>query len=124
MKIAITAEKGSLDAPLDPRFGRCAWFIILDTASPEAFTAVENRAASAGGGAGVQASQTIIDAGVRTVISGNFGPKAYDALDAAGISMCLVEADTVRQAVEVFNAGKGTLIDSPSAAAHAGLKRI
>ena len=124
MKIAITAENGSLDAPLDPRFGRCAWFIILDTASPEAFNAVENRAASAGGGAGVQASQTIIDAGVRTVISGNFGPKAYDALDAAGISMCVVEAQTVRQAIEAFNAGKCTLIDSPSAAAHAGLRRI
>ena len=124
MKIAITAEKGSLDAALDPRFGRCAWFIILNTASPEAFTAVENLAASAGGGAGVQASQAIIDAGVRTVISGNFGPKAYDALNAAGISMCVVEAQTVREAVEAFNAGKGKLLDSPSAAAHAGLRRI
>jgi len=124
MKIAITAEKDSLDAPLDPRFGRCAWFIIVDTTSPEKFTAIENRAASAGGGAGVQASQTIIDEGVRAVISGNFGPKAYDALDAAGVSMIVVEAQSVREAVQAFNDGTGKLLDSPSAAAHAGLRRI
>ena len=124
MKIAITAEQGALDAPLDPRFGRCAWFIILDTDSPEAFDAVENRAASAGGGAGVQASQTIIDKGVETVISGNFGPKAYDALAAAGVSMCVAEARTVREAIEAFNAGACKTLDSPSAAAHAGLRRI
>jgi len=124
MKIAITAENGSLDALLDPRFGRCAWFVILDCNSPEGFTAIENRAASAGGGAGVQASQTIIDEGVRAVISGNFGPKAFDALSSAGVSMCVVEARTVREAVDAFNDGKGKLLDSPSAAAHAGLRRI
>ena len=124
MKIAITAEKGSLDASLDPRFGRCAWFIILDTATPESMTAVENHAASAGGGAGVQASQAIIDAGVEAVISGNFGPKAYDALDAAGVSMYTVEAETVQEALEALNAGTARLLDSPSAAAHAGLRRI
>jgi len=124
MKIAITADKGSLDAPLDPRFGRCAWFIILDSSSPEEFTTIENRAASAGGGAGVQAAQEIIDAGVEAVISGNYGPRAYDALSTAGISMYIVEAQTIRQAVEAFNAGKGKLLDSPSAAAHAGLRRI
>ena len=124
MKIAITAEKGSLDAPLDPRFGRCSWFVILDSNSPKDFTALENRAAAAGGGAGVQASQMIIDEEVRAVISGNFGPKAFDALSAAGISMCIVEAQTVREAVDAFNNGKGKLLDSPSAAAHAGLRRI
>jgi predicted Fe-Mo cluster-binding NifX family protein len=39
MKIAIVSEKESLDARIDSRFGRCAYFAIYDTDSKTSTTA-------------------------------------------------------------------------------------
>ena len=41
MKIAILATGPSLDAEVDPRFGRCQHFIIVDPETMQ-FEAVEN----------------------------------------------------------------------------------
>ena len=35
MKIAVTAQGGELTSELDPRFGRAAWFVIVDTDTGE-----------------------------------------------------------------------------------------
>jgi predicted Fe-Mo cluster-binding NifX family protein len=88
MKIAISTSGKDLNSAYDPRFGRAAYFCRLDTET-EGFEALTNPAISAAGGAGVQASQFIAAQGADAVISGAFGPNAYDTLAAAGIKMYL-----------------------------------
>ena len=83
MKICVTATANSLDAQIDPRFGRCSYFVIVDSETMQ-FEAVPNMAAAASGGAGIQAAQTIAKEGVKLLITGNVGPKAFQALAAAG----------------------------------------
>jgi predicted Fe-Mo cluster-binding NifX family protein len=124
MKIAITSRGDALSSGMDERFGRCAYFIVVDTENPNDFTAIVNGAADAGGGAGIKAAQTIINAGARAVVSGNFGPKAFDALSAADVKLYSVSAATVAEALDAFRDGKAKSLDSATAAAHAGLKRI
>jgi predicted Fe-Mo cluster-binding NifX family protein len=124
MKIAITSKGDSLNSEMDPRFGRCAYFVILDTDGESVLKAIPNDAATAGGGAGIQAAQSVIDEDVEAVISGNFGPRAFDALYSGGIKIYTVKAETVKEALDSFNQGNVELIKTASAAAHAGLKRI
>jgi len=119
MKIVVAATGESLDAPVDPRFGRCAWFVIVESETM-AFEAVENPGAQAGGGAGVQAAQVAASTGAQAVVSGWMGPNAHQALSAAGIGVYSFEDGTVRQAVEALAAGKLTAQAAPTAPLHAG----
>jgi len=86
MKIAVSATKPSLDADVDPRFGRCQYFVIVDLDTME-FESVENSSAQASGGAGISTGQMIVDKGVEAVLTGNCGPNAYQVLSAAGIKV-------------------------------------
>ncbi|MFA5317827.1 MAG: NifB/NifX family molybdenum-iron cluster-binding protein, partial [Dehalococcoidales bacterium] len=70
MKIAISANGQNLDAEVDPRFGRCRYFIIADTETGS-FEALDNTSAMAAGGAGISAAQTIVGKGVEAVLTGN-----------------------------------------------------
>ena len=65
MKIAISAMGTTLDAEIDPRFGRCQYFIIVDPDTME-FEALDNSGAMAGGGAGISTAQTIAGKGSRS----------------------------------------------------------
>lgn len=105
-KIAITSEGPTLDDAVDPRFGRAAGFVVVD---PEtmSFSYVENGAAQARAqGAGIQAAETISRTGAEAVLTGFVGPKAFQALSAAGIRIAQnLDNLTVREAVERFKQG-------------------
>ncbi len=109
MKIAITASNSNnLEAPFNPRFGRAANFIIFDTVTGGE-EACSNPAARANRGAGIQAAQFVADYGVQVVISGHFGPKADQALAAAGIEMFLAPAGedfTVGELLALYQKGQ------------------
>jgi len=106
MKILVTAHSEGLDAPIDMRFGRGAFYCVVDTATLTC-ESLANPAINASGGAGVQAAQFAEELKVGAVVSGHFGPKAADVLRAAGISMFLLgESETVRDAVTRFTAGR------------------
>lgn len=121
MKLCITSSGNSLDDSMDPRFGRCRYFIIADTESTQ-FEAVQNTAASAGGGAGIKAAQLVANKGVEAVLTGNVGPNAYDTLTAAGIRIVVgLTGITARQAVEGFKEGKPEYTAGPSVGAHHGM---
>ena len=62
MRIAISATGPDLDDQVDPRFGRCQYFVIVDPDSMQ-FESVENSSAMASGGAGISAAQMIIGKG-------------------------------------------------------------
>jgi len=124
VKIAITSKGDNLESELDLRFGRCQYFIIVDDNDLQSFKAVANDAMSSGGGAGIKAAQTVINEGVEAVISGNYGPNAFDALSSGGVKLYTADVPTVKDAVEAIGSGKARLLESASAAAHAGLRQI
>jgi predicted Fe-Mo cluster-binding NifX family protein len=106
MKIIVTAVRPLLDAEIDPRFGRSAYFLIVDADTLE-WRSEANPAVSAAGGAGTNAAQFAATQRADAVVSGEFGPKAADALKAAGIAMYVSgPAATVRDAVVRVRAGE------------------
>ena len=120
MKICITATANSLDAQIDPRFGRCSYLIIVDSETMQ-FEAISNMAAGATGGAGIQAAQTIANKGVKLLITGNVGPNAFGALSAAGIEIVTGASGTVREVVEKFKRGEFKKTREPTVDSHFGM---
>ena len=105
MKIAVSAAGESLDAQIDPRFGRCPYFVIVDSETMK-FEAIANTASGAMSGAGIQAAQLVANKGVQAVLTGSVGPNAFQALSSAGISVITGVFGTVREAVEKFKSGQ------------------
>lgn len=103
MKIAVTSTGPSLDAPMDERFGRCSYFVVASAEGSD-FDPVDNPCATQGHGAGIQAARLVAEHGVSVVLTGRCGPKASDALAAAGVSVVTGHGGTVREALEKYNA--------------------
>lgn len=126
MKVCVTASEKSLEAQIDPRFGRCRYFIIVDLETGM-FEAIDNMAISAPRGAGIQLAQTLVNKGVEAVITGYVGPNAYQVLTAAGVKVITGVAGTVKEAVERYRKGSLKPITGPAVPAQygmgAGLKR-
>jgi predicted Fe-Mo cluster-binding NifX family protein len=104
MKICVSAVAGSLDAQVDPRFGRCAYYVIVDSGTMQ-FEAVSNTAAGAMSGAGIQAAQNIVNRKVDVLITGNVGPNAFQVLSAAGIKIVTNAFGTVIEVIERYKKG-------------------
>jgi predicted Fe-Mo cluster-binding NifX family protein len=121
MKIIITTTSPDLDAEVDPRFGRGWYFLAVDS-DTLAWEAHANPALEAAGGAGTQAAQFVAGLGVGAVISGDFGPNAYLALEAAGIAMYLLGTDgSARAVAEAFKNGQLERVGGPTGPAqHSG----
>jgi len=115
MKLAVSSNGDNLDAKLDPRFGRCAFFLVINP-NDMSFEAFNNESAAQGGGAGIQAAQFLASQGVDAVITGNCGPNAVQTLAAAGVELFAGQAGIVKEVVERFK--KGNL--SPTSAATVG----
>jgi predicted Fe-Mo cluster-binding NifX family protein len=120
MKIAISATGLDLNAEVDPRFGRCQYFIIVDPQSMES-EALDNSNAMAAGGAGISTAQMIASKGVEVVLTGNCGPNAYQTLSAAGIQVITGVAGRIRDAVEAYKAGRFQSSTQPSVGSHYGM---
>lgn len=124
MKIAVSSKGRDLDAQVDPRFGRCRCFIVVDLAS-KSVDVMDNAAAQKSGGAGIQASQMIANEGVDAVITGSLGPNATNVLQAAGLKVYLGVSGTVREALQQYEdrqlqATSGSPADEPSGAGSGG----
>jgi predicted Fe-Mo cluster-binding NifX family protein len=106
-RIAVTSEGPSLDDKVDPRFGRAAGFVVVDLDSMNTEYIDNGRSQVMAQGAGIQAAELVARAGVSCLLTGFVGPKAFQALSAAGIKIGQnLEGLTVRQAVERFKSGQ------------------
>ncbi len=119
MKVAVTSTGRTMDAQVDPRFGRAACFVVVDTDNME-FEAVENTNVDAGG-AGISAAKVVIDTGARAVLTGNCGPNAERTLRAGNITLYTGVTGAVAEAVERFKAGKLTEATGPNVQSHSGM---
>ena len=105
MKVVVSSTGKDLDSQIDPRFGRCAYFIIVDTDTMD-YEALDNANLALGGGAGIQSAQLVASKGAKVAITGNCGPNAVRTLAAAGVEIIVGQSGSVRQAVEDFKAGR------------------
>ena len=106
--IAITVtETGGLDRAMDSRFGRSPAFLLVDAESGDVVAELENDATEHAHGAGTASAATMKEHGVHAVVSGRFGPKAYEALEALGVEMRLAPPGlTAREALARYQAGE------------------
>jgi predicted Fe-Mo cluster-binding NifX family protein len=104
MKIAVSASSPELDSSVDPRFGRCSYFLIVDPETMK-FEAMENPYVSASGGAGIQAAQLVAGKDVEAVLTGSCGPNAFHTLKAAGVKVVVGVTGTVREGVQSYISG-------------------
>ena len=120
MKIAVPATSPDPDAPADPRFGRCSFFLLIDS-DTLAHEVVENTAAGEASGAGIAAANLVADSGAQIVIAGQLGPKAMEALLARGLSLYQGLDGSVRDQIEAYTGNRLQPLSTPSAAEKSGL---
>jgi len=121
MKLAVSANGNTLDAPLSSVFGRCPTYILVETDTLE-FEAVPNPAISAPGGAGIQAAQFVARRGAKAVLTGNVGPNAFGVLESAGIQVYLALPGTVGEAIQAFSGGKLQPVGAANVPGHTGTR--
>ncbi len=93
-----------MDAQVEPRFGRCPYFLVVDPETMR-FEAFHNEASTASSGAGTQTVLAFQQRDVTVVLTGQVGPKAQQALEAAGIEVVTGVSGRVRDAVEAYASG-------------------
>jgi len=120
MKVAVSSSGGDLDAQIDPRFGRCAYFIIVET-DDMSFEVFDNENIALGGGAGIQSGQFVASKGAKTIITGNAGPNAVRTLSAAGVEVIVGQEGTVRKAIEDYKKRKLKSTTEANVADHYGM---
>jgi len=120
MKICITSEGKDSNSKVDPRFGRCQYFIIADTDTLE-YEVVENPNIESMGGAGIQSAQLVASKHVKAVLTGNIGPNAFQTLNAAGIDIYTGVSGSVKEAIAAYKSGKFKKTESPSVGSKFGM---
>ena len=120
MKICVTSQGSNLDSLVDPRFGRCQYFIIVETDTME-YETIKNTNVSAGGGAGIQSAQLMAKEDVKAILTGNCGPNAFRVFKGAGIQIMTGVDGVVREAIEKFKNGELENASNPTVGSHFGL---
>lgn len=105
-KVIIALSSSSLDSAVDPRFGRCPYFLIYDTETEEQ-KIVPNQSAQSFRGAGIAAAQFVVSQKAEAVIAGSFGPNALFALKQAGIKLYSFYG-SAKEAIEALKNNKLT----------------
>jgi predicted Fe-Mo cluster-binding NifX family protein len=111
MKLAVTSTGIDMDAQVDPRFGRAAYILIVDseTLDFEVFDNKEN--VNALKGAGIQAAKMVSEKNADILLTGFCGPNAFKVLKAANIGVASNTEGSVRDAVTAYLSGKLSLSD-------------
>lgn len=118
MKVVISSLGKTLNSAIDPRFGRCQYFIVIDTETGD-FSCHDNKQnLNAAQGAGIQAARMVIELGADAVITGNLGPKAFATLQAGRIVMYTGAQGTVQEILDQFKSGQMQPISRPNVEGH------
>ena len=118
MKIAISSKGNTLSADVDPRFGRCKYFLIVDNESQQVKAIDNTDNVNRAGGAGIQAAELISRSGAEVLLTGHCGPNAFMTLKAAGLKVFTGVEGLASEAIAQFNRGELKLTDSPDVVGH------
>ena len=118
MKIAVTSTGSDLDSEVDPRFGRAAYILIVDTETLD-FEVLDNKEnVNALRGAGIQAACAVSDKRADVLLTGFCGPNAFKALKAAKIGVANDASGSVRNAVKAHLDGSLPLSSEANVEGH------
>ncbi len=106
MIVAITSADGTLEGKVDERFGRARKIILYNMITKEHSVIDNANNLNVAQGAGIQSVQNVIKLRAKAIISGHFGPKAYQAAQMAGLEVYSATDMTVKEAIKRFNKGK------------------
>jgi len=118
MKIAVSSTGTELTSEMDTRFGRAAFFLIIDPETMDVEPVENKQNINLPQGAGIQAGQIIADKKVDTLITGNCGPKAFRTLQAARIKVITDVSGRVVDAVNKFKNGELKAADEANVEGH------
>ena len=119
MKVVVSSTGSTLDSTIDPRFGRCSTFLLVDTETMEQ-QVIPNTSVNSAHGAGIGAAQTVARLGAKAVITGHVGPNAHMALSGAGVDIYTVPQGTVKNGIEKLMKGELVKTSSPTVGGHFG----
>jgi predicted Fe-Mo cluster-binding NifX family protein len=118
MKIAVTSQGTDLDSQVDPRFGRAAYLVVVDSDTND-FEVINNSSnVNAMKGAGIQAASNIVNSGAEVLLTGFCGPNAFKALSVGKVAVSNNAAGTVREAVQAYLDGKLPHSDNANVEGH------
>jgi predicted Fe-Mo cluster-binding NifX family protein len=123
MKICISSTGKDLESQLDPRFGRCAYFMIIQTDDMH-MDVFENEYKSLGGGAGIQSAAFVHSQGVTAVLTGNCGPNAMKVFSENSIKVFTGQAGVIKNVVETFKNGELIASVTPTVGEKAGMSDV
>lgn len=118
MKVIVTSQGENLESEVDPRFGRAKYFIVVDTDTGQCTAQDNTENLNALHGAGIQAARKVVAQGAEAVITGNIGPKALSALQAASVKVHVSASGSVGNALEQFKAGRLMCVEKPTVEGH------
>ena len=123
MKIAISSTGKDLESEVDARFGRCAYFLIVEIENKEIknVKAIENTAKGQSGGAGISAAQIVANEKPDAIISSNFGPRAFSVFEQFEMASYQGEGK-IKDVVQDFLDKKLKELSNATGPQHAGLK--
>jgi len=105
MKIAISATGKTTESLLDDFFGRCEYFQIHDTENGE-IKILENSGHSSSGGAGIAASNQLVNENVDVIITGSLGPNAFEIIEKSGIKAFKCPSIVISLVLQKYNKGE------------------
>ena len=120
-RICISSTGIDLNSDLDPRFGRCDYFLIINTKNMD-FEIINNTSSKEFGGAGIKAAELISKKGTDIVITGNVGPNAFQTLKAANIKVITGASGNIKNVLDKFINGELKVIDEPNVRSHFGMR--
>ena len=123
MKIAISSQEKDLTSEVDPRFGRCTYFVLYDSESGE-HEVIENPGVNASSGAGIETARFIANLNVQAILTGNVGPNAYTTLDAADIEIYAGISGKISDAIEDFKNGNLKSTQAATVESHHGMTAV
>ena len=120
MKVAITSSGEDLNSPVDRVFGRARYFVIADPEETNVEVLENSQNVNAAQGAGIQSARQIANKSVGVVLTGNVGPNAFKALEAASIRVFQFGSDilTIRDALTAWKEGRLQEVKAPTAKGH------
>ena len=106
MRFAVTAIRPELSSPIDQRFGRTRCLLLVDLPD-RTTTVIDNRSEMhAARDVGLQVAKKVIENQADALITGHCGPKAFHALEAAGVTVYKVSDGSVAEALDRFDEGQ------------------
>ena len=118
MKIAVSSRGKDINSQVDPRFGRAAYVIIVDSDTNN-FNVIDNSAnVNAMKGAGIQAAGNVVNSGAEVLLTGHCGPNAFKALQAGKVAVSNDASGTVMESVKAYLDGKLSHADGANVEGH------